>query len=295
MNKLRSWVFACMTLMLACPAVMAQDDSAQENASLQEQLDAHLQETEKVFAKFREKMTSAQTELKDEGDEAIAKKMGELQEAMFNDMRPIYTKILEIGAMAEKDPKVSMDALKEVLSTPMTDLQEKAIPLLVQHHADNPEVLEALQSLGLPSQIGHDAFGKIIENSSIDTIRAEASIARIAFISSAKDFSEILEANPQIMDLYPATAKYVKSLKDFTEDDMLALYRKAATDFGDVEVNGEKVSELVAGQMKMLEIRSRVAIGKVAPDIEGPDIDGEKFKLSDYRGKVVMLDFWGDW
>ncbi|MFT7680490.1 MAG: putative outer membrane protein [Planctomycetota bacterium] len=35
--------------------------------------------------------------------------------------------------------------------------------------------------------------------------------------------------------------------------------------------------------------------GKVAPDIEAEDIDGTVFKLSDYRGKVVMLDFWGDW
>jgi Tol biopolymer transport system component len=37
------------------------------------------------------------------------------------------------------------------------------------------------------------------------------------------------------------------------------------------------------------------AIGSVAPEIEGEDIDGEPFKLSDYRGKVVVLDFWGDW
>ena len=36
-------------------------------------------------------------------------------------------------------------------------------------------------------------------------------------------------------------------------------------------------------------------IGKVAPEIQGEDIDGVPFKLSDYRGKVVMLDFWGDW
>ena len=38
-----------------------------------------------------------------------------------------------------------------------------------------------------------------------------------------------------------------------------------------------------------------LAIGKVAPDIVGEDIDGKKFKLSDYRGKVVVLDFWGHW
>jgi cytochrome oxidase Cu insertion factor (SCO1/SenC/PrrC family) len=36
-------------------------------------------------------------------------------------------------------------------------------------------------------------------------------------------------------------------------------------------------------------------IGKLAPEIEGEDIDGVPFKLSDYRGKVVVLDFWGDW
>ena len=36
-------------------------------------------------------------------------------------------------------------------------------------------------------------------------------------------------------------------------------------------------------------------IGETAPEIEGPDLDGVKFKLSEYRGKVVMLDFWGYW
>ena len=35
--------------------------------------------------------------------------------------------------------------------------------------------------------------------------------------------------------------------------------------------------------------------GQEAPEIEGEDIDGKKFKLSEYRGKVVVLDFWGHW
>ena len=38
-----------------------------------------------------------------------------------------------------------------------------------------------------------------------------------------------------------------------------------------------------------------LAIGKVAPEIEGEDVDGKTMKLSQYRGKVVVLDFWGDW
>jgi AhpC/TSA family len=36
-------------------------------------------------------------------------------------------------------------------------------------------------------------------------------------------------------------------------------------------------------------------IGNLVMEIEGEDIDGQTFKLSDYRGKVVVLDFWGHW
>jgi thiol-disulfide isomerase/thioredoxin len=32
-----------------------------------------------------------------------------------------------------------------------------------------------------------------------------------------------------------------------------------------------------------------------APEIEGTDLDGKKFKLSDFRGKYVLVDFWATW
>lgn len=38
-----------------------------------------------------------------------------------------------------------------------------------------------------------------------------------------------------------------------------------------------------------------VEIGGAAPDFEAVDGEGLSFKLSDYRGKVVLLDFWGFW
>ncbi len=42
-------------------------------------------------------------------------------------------------------------------------------------------------------------------------------------------------------------------------------------------------------------VSSSPTVGQMAPDIIGSDIDGVAFKLSDYRGKVVMVDFWGTW
>ena len=36
-------------------------------------------------------------------------------------------------------------------------------------------------------------------------------------------------------------------------------------------------------------------VGQLVKEVEGQDIDGVAFKLSDYRGKVVVLDFWGHW
>jgi cytochrome oxidase Cu insertion factor (SCO1/SenC/PrrC family) len=34
------------------------------------------------------------------------------------------------------------------------------------------------------------------------------------------------------------------------------------------------------------------AVGKHAAKIEGEDSHGKTFQLADYRGKVVLLDFW---
>jgi len=38
-----------------------------------------------------------------------------------------------------------------------------------------------------------------------------------------------------------------------------------------------------------------IAVGTFAPEIVGQDVTGKPIKLSDYRGKVVMLDFFGNW
>ncbi|MBI4659689.1 MAG: PDZ domain-containing protein [Verrucomicrobia bacterium] len=68
---------------------------------------------------------------------------------------------------------------------------------------------------------------------------------------------------------------------------------------GQGENTDPRVVSLVRSEIKNLSAGTTAPgafePGKAAPEIEGEDMDGKKFKLSDYRGKAVMLDFWGDW
>ena len=71
------------------------------------------------------------------------------------------------------------------------------------------------------------------------------------------------------------------------------LLLRVTTEFKEIKTGyGRTLGKMAAGDL--FEIRN-LGIGKVAPDIEGEDVEGVKFKLSDYRGKVVVIDFWGDW
>ena len=78
----------------------------------------------------------------------------------------------------------------------------------------------------------------------------------------------------------------------------VALHRRVVAEFADVRVFPDLAGDdRVLGPFAQgwLDNHELVAIGKVAPAIEGRDIDGRTFKLADYRGKVVVLVFWASW
>ncbi len=38
-----------------------------------------------------------------------------------------------------------------------------------------------------------------------------------------------------------------------------------------------------------------VSENQIAPDLDGEDVTGQRLHLADYRGKVVVLNFWANW
>jgi thiol-disulfide isomerase/thioredoxin len=47
-------------------------------------------------------------------------------------------------------------------------------------------------------------------------------------------------------------------------------------------------------EAELAEMKAR-GLGKPAPDLVGDDLDGKSMRLSEYRGKVVLLSFWASW
>ena len=69
------------------------------------------------------------------------------------------------------------------------------------------------------------------------------------------------------------------------------LFERVVEKFADVK--GFRGTIGAVAKRELFDIR-HLAVGKPAPDVEGEDQDGQKFKLSDYKGKVVLLDFWSE-
>lgn len=73
----------------------------------------------------------------------------------------------------------------------------------------------------------------------------------------------------------------------------LSLFKRVESEFADVPYFRKKTIGTAA--KSSVFAMTHLNIGQEAPNITAEDIDGVEFSLSDYRGKVVVLDFWGNW
>ena len=75
------------------------------------------------------------------------------------------------------------------------------------------------------------------------------------------------------------------------EAKVVTLLKRIAKDYGDVPIGETTLGQRVAPALFEVE---NLLVGKKPPDIKGRDFDGRNLKLSDFRGKVILLDFFSD-
>ncbi|MFK7768315.1 MAG: peroxiredoxin family protein [Mariniblastus sp.] len=191
---------------------------------------------------------------------------------------------------ADPTSERSVDSLvKMAMLRTESEAKDASIDLLIQHHVNNPKMIPLMSTLsrGLPSEKNDKWLTTISENAS-GPVKANAVMNRIALVGSIQTYSTMLaDADEDMRKNFPAEVQeFLKKERDENELEML-----------DKMLDGyvKENTALIAKAEKELFALRNLAIGKTAPEIVAKDLDGVEFKLSDYRGKVVLLDFWGDW
>ena len=272
-------------------------------------------EVNKISSARGKKLREIRKEFRDD-DEKMSEALSKLSKESEGKTNELLVGVLDIAKMADEDSKMSLDAISFLMSRSTDDSQkEMASDLLIKHHIDNPKLarkLTAMTGRGLPSKTTKSLFDKIIANSENDELKGYAALSLADHLMGLQQYESIAADDPAFAKRYPDVVKYVEEMKEEAGLGKLKIrFNKIAEDYEEVELpvamrsrnmrakKGDMIGKLatkvfVAHEKKVLA-KLRVSVGKEAPEIEGPDIDGESFKLSDYRGKVVLLDFWGDW
>lgn len=126
-----------------------------------------------------------------------------------------------------------------------------------------------------------------VDEKIVDKLDAELQIERIK--SQLTDL-EYIKANPsQDLSAYYLNAMpmdtfliYVKTLDPSVRTGILAK---------GLDMQEEQLKKFKAVE----EAQKRVSVGSIAPDFELKSINGNRMKLSDLKGKFVVIDFWGAW
>lgn len=258
-------------------------------------------QNEALMNAFSERSQEARAKFTDANDEvrqAIMEEMQSAQMELVGKTNEIATKMLELARNESTSKEIAFKAINWVLGNSQgADERQAAVDLMVKDHLDNPEIAEAIPSFtnGLPSEATENLLIQLAENGSSDEIKGVATISLVSYLRENKELVASLVDNEAFAKQYPDSIEYFRKLAVVDDERIEGLLAKATESFAEVEYQGTTIGEMAAKELKKILIAKSLQIGKVAPDIEGPDLDGTVFKLSDYRGKVVMIDFWGDW
>jgi RNA polymerase sigma factor (sigma-70 family) len=182
---------------------------------------------------------------------------------------PVRSEMLAVLVNWPSSPEALNAAEWVLLNTPDGPEVDQAAEVLLQAHIADTNLVPLCQQL---ERMRHRCSRKLLEamlqkNPSAD-VRGNACFALATLRMSEARYGQ----NQQ------ATA------------DAKQLFERVMKEFGRVKRNGTALADLARPEFFDLH---RLTIGKTAPEIEGTDLNGQSVKLSDYRGQVVLLIFWG--
>ena len=170
----------------------------------------------------------------------------------------------------------------------------EAVDLLFEKHGDSEAATKVIPGLAFETnEKTEKRLRGLIESGSSDKVKGIATMALARYLGNVPGVKEMAEDNPErATQFYGAeVVEYVKGFEE-KEGELESLYESVVANYGSITQRGGTLGE--AAESALFAMRS-LKVGLEVPDIEGADLDGVEFKLSDYRGKVVVLDFWGNW
>jgi len=210
----------------------------------------------------------------------VNKVVGELRKKGVELNLETSKELREAFEAQQKAQKVVLEAAKEVVKAdPKSAEGFDAITYVVNMGGGGPDVVKLLAD--------H------VENPKIGGIVGRLPTYTPAMLKETEPFLRaVMEKNPSKEAKGQATMALAQALMRSRQDEAEKLFEKVVAEYGDVKHFRGTLAK--AAEANLFELR-HLQVGMVAPEIEGEDMEGKKFKLSDYRGKVVMLDFWGHW
>ncbi len=226
-----------------------------------------------------------------------------LQEENEKATHDLSKRAVDLARAYPKDP-VAVDALLGVLREGFPPETADAWRLLARDHPDDPRIGPALplarrDVFSVPSA-AESLLRAALARSPAREVKGRACFALATFVSFRASSSRAQAERPEVRARVAGFLKEPEDLamyRDRTPDDLdreaEALYERVVAEFADVkDERGRPLGERAGGDLFKLR---NLNIGQVAPEVEGEDADGVRFKLGDYRGKVVLLTFSGNW
>lgn len=227
---------------------------------------------------------------KDEPQKKTAAEQFQALTEQFSDERAEVIKAVR-AAKPEDQQKVYDEKYPKVLEKYATKILE-----LAKKHPNDAAAFDALTWLCMrASQIPEGkTAAEIVLKEHIKSDKLGPLVPRLGNMEDGeKRLRRIIAESPH-RDVQ-AVAKFTlgQVVKSDNKDEAEKLFKEVLAKFADVQLYGGAIGKMAKGELN--DVHGLLEVGKPAMDIEAEDIDGTKFKLSDYRGKVVMLDFWGHW